>query len=41
MCENYKKIYVDAFEKEMTMFDEELMAIKALLKEYVYEKNQQ
>jgi hypothetical protein len=32
---------VDAFEKEMTMFDDELMAIKALLKEYVYEKNQQ
>ena len=25
----------------MTMFDEELMAIKVLLKEYVYEKNQQ
>ena len=41
MCENYKKIYVEAFEKEMTMFDDELMAIKALLKEYVYEKNQQ
>jgi hypothetical protein len=22
VCENYKKIYVEAFEKEMTMFDE-------------------
>lgn len=41
VSERYKKIYVDAFEKEMTMFDEELMAIKTLLKEYAYEKNQQ
>lgn len=41
VSERYKKIYVEAFEKEMTMFDEELMAIKTLLKEYAYEKNQQ
>jgi hypothetical protein len=39
--ESYRRIYVEAFEKEMGMFDGELRDIKTLLKEYLYEKNEQ
>lgn len=41
MTEGYRKIYLDAFDKEMNMFDEEMMNIKKLLNEYLYEKSQQ
>ncbi len=31
VTEGYRKIYLEAFEKEMNMFDEEMMSIKRLL----------